>query len=246
MGNKDNPRRIRNKLIAGGIGALLLVGSGWYAVNQQQTINQQDKLIHEYQQKLDEQGSLIDQQGEILSNQKQQLEDLNKRVDSLSGELSKEKEAHQKSKETFKQQKEALDAKVAKLEDELAFKKAKAKRAAVAAARTTSSNMPSRGTPSAGRMVTVEATGYIAMCSEGCTGITATGLNLKDNPHAKVIAVDPNVIPLGTKVYVPGYGYAIAADTGGGIDGWEIDIHFPTTAEAKQWGRRTVQIKILN
>ena len=84
------------------------------------------------------------------------------------------------------------------------------------------------------------------MCTEGCTGVTATGIDLRKNPHAKVIAVDPNVIPLGSKVYVPGYGYAIAGDTGGGINGYEIDIHMPTTSEALNWGRRTVQIKILD
>jgi 3D (Asp-Asp-Asp) domain-containing protein len=242
MGKKDNPRRIRNKVIAGGIGALLLVGGGYAG----HTIYEQDKVIHEYQQQLDEQGSLIDQQREQLVNQNKQLQELNDKVDSLSGELTKEKKAHIESKETFKQQKEALDNKIDKLEDELAFKRAKAKQAAVAAASTTSSELPSRGTPSAGRTVTVQATGYIAMCKEGCTGITATGLNLKANPHAKVIAVDPNVIPLGTKVYVPGYGYAVAADTGGAIDGWKIDVHFPTESAARQWGRKTIQIKILN
>ena len=56
---------------------------------------------------------------------------------------------------------------------------------------------------------------------------TATGLILNNNPNAKVIAVDPSVIPLGTKVYVEGYGYAVAADTGGAIKGHKIDVFFP-------------------
>ncbi|MDO8986964.1 MAG: 3D domain-containing protein, partial [Coriobacteriia bacterium] len=50
---------------------------------------------------------------------------------------------------------------------------------------------------------------------------------------------------LGTKVYVPGYGYAIAADTGGAINGNKIDVCFDTGAEAIKWGRRTVTITIL-
>jgi 3D (Asp-Asp-Asp) domain-containing protein len=226
MGNKDNPRRqLRNKIIAGGIGALLLVGGGYAG----HTIYEQDKLIHEYQQKLVEQGSLIDQQKKDLVNQKREIETLKGQIDDLGIQL----DTKVKAEESYK-------GEISKLKDELAFKKAnEAKAEAVQA-------MPSRGEPSTGKTVTVSATGYIAMCKEGCTGITATGLNLKDNPHAKVIAVDPDVIPLGTKVFVPGYGYAIAADTGGGIDGWEIDVHFPTTQDARNWGRRTIQIKILN
>ncbi|MDF2787203.1 MAG: hypothetical protein K0S80_301, partial [Neobacillus sp.] len=69
--------------------------------------------------------------------------------------------------------------------------------------------------------------------------------DMRANPGAKVIAVDPRVIPLGTKVYVEGYGYAVAADTGGAIKGHKIDVFFPTKAEAFRWGVRKVKIKIL-
>jgi 3D (Asp-Asp-Asp) domain-containing protein len=95
-----------------------------------------------------------------------------------------------------------------------------------------------------GRTFAVEATAYTANCA-GCSGITATGINLNNDRNAKVIAVDPNVIPLGTEVYVEGYGYAVAGDTGGAIKGHKIDIHVPTKAEAYSWGRRTVNITIL-
>jgi 3D (Asp-Asp-Asp) domain-containing protein len=95
-----------------------------------------------------------------------------------------------------------------------------------------------------GKTFAVEATAYTAGCS-GCSGITATGINLNNNPYAKVIAVDPNVIPLGTQVYVQGYGYAVAGDTGGAIKGNKIDIHVPTKEEAYNWGRRTVNITLL-
>src|SRR6478752_5694114 len=64
-----------------------------------------------------------------------------------------------------------------------------------------------------GKSMTVEATAYTANCA-GCSGTTATGVDLKANPNQKVIAVDPSVIPLGSKVYVEGYGEAVAADTG--------------------------------
>lgn len=95
-----------------------------------------------------------------------------------------------------------------------------------------------------GTTFVVEATAYTAGCA-GCSGITATGIDLNNDPYAKVIAVDPNVIPLGTRVYVEGYGYAVAGDTGGAIKGNKIDVHVPTKEEAYNWGRKTVNITIL-
>lgn len=96
-----------------------------------------------------------------------------------------------------------------------------------------------------GETLTVTATAYTAKC-KGCSGITSTGINLNKNPNAKVIAVDPNVIPLGSKVYVEGYGYATAGDVGGAIKGNRIDIHVPTEAEATNWGVKKVKVTIVN
>jgi 3D (Asp-Asp-Asp) domain-containing protein len=91
--------------------------------------------------------------------------------------------------------------------------------------------------------ITVKATAYTASC-KGCSGITYTGINLKKNPNAKVISVDPNVIPLGSKVYVPGYGEAIAADKGSAVKGNKIDVFIPNKQRALQWGSKTVTIKV--
>lgn len=88
------------------------------------------------------------------------------------------------------------------------------------------------------------STAYTAKCS-GCSGVTATGINLLNNPNAKVVAVDPSVIPLGTRLYVEGYGYAVAGDTGGAIRGLKIDVFFNNNTEALQWGRRTVKVQVL-
>ncbi|GIN21496.1 MAG TPA: LysM peptidoglycan-binding domain-containing protein [Bacillus bacterium] len=93
------------------------------------------------------------------------------------------------------------------------------------------------------KTMTVKATAYTAGC-KGCSGITATGINLKKNPNAKVISVDPKQIPLGSKVYVEGYGMAIAGDTGGAIKKNKIDLHMPTKKKALNWGVRTVKIKV--
>jgi len=95
-----------------------------------------------------------------------------------------------------------------------------------------------------GETFTMTATAYTANCG-GCSGVTATGMNLKANPNAKVIAVDPSVIPLGTKVYVEGYGEAIAGDTGGSINGNRIDVFVPNDQQARNWGVRTVTVKVL-
>ena len=100
-------------------------------------------------------------------------------------------------------------------------------------------------TAAGGKEFYVTATAYTPNCN-GCSGITATGINIKSNPNIKLIAVDPNVIPLGSKVWVEGYGYAIAADTGGAIKGNKIDILVSSKSAAQQWGRKKVRIKVLN
>ncbi|MFZ0444651.1 MAG: 3D domain-containing protein, partial [Bacillus sp. (in: firmicutes)] len=102
----------------------------------------------------------------------------------------------------------------------------------------------SRNNDSVEKEFYVNATAYTAHCS-GCSGTTATGVNLRANPGAKVIAVDPSVIPLGTKVHVEGYGYAVAADTGSAIKGNKIDVFISSKSAAYQWGSRQVKIKVL-
>jgi 3D (Asp-Asp-Asp) domain-containing protein len=71
-------------------------------------------------------------------------------------------------------------------------------------------------------------------------GSTALGVPVRMG----VVAVDPRLIPLGTKLHVPGYGPGLAADVGYAIKGRVIDLWFPTTAKARQWGRRTVTITV--
>ena len=105
-------------------------------------------------------------------------------------------------------------------------------------ARVRSLKAPAPGT---GRVMRVEATGY-APGSGGADHTCATGARATHG----VIAVDPRVIPLGTRVFVPGYGYAVAADTGGAIKGHRIDVCYDSYAEAMRWGRRSMTIVILD
>ncbi|MFT5873959.1 MAG: hypothetical protein ACI8WT_002919 [Clostridium sp.] len=113
---------------------------------------------------------------------------------------------------------------------------------------------PSRGGDiSYTEKMNVRATAYTA--DFNCTGkspgdpyfgITSTGARAKrDADGYSTIAVDPRVIPLGTKVWVDGYGYAIAEDIGGAIKGDHIDLYFSSTDEMWDWGSRKVDIYIL-
>jgi 3D (Asp-Asp-Asp) domain-containing protein len=124
--------------------------------------------------------------------------------------------------------------------------KAEAKSQAIQAAATapsTPATDPSGTTPStppapppaaSGRTITVSSTGY------SLPGHTATGLPVGFG----VVAVDPSVIPLGTRMTIPGYGEGVAADTGSAVRGYDIDLWFPTLAQARAWGRRTVTITL--
>ncbi|BAC14370.1 hypothetical conserved protein [Oceanobacillus iheyensis HTE831] len=91
---------------------------------------------------------------------------------------------------------------------------------------------------------TVTATAYTADC-EGCSGKTSyNGIDLNENPDIKVIAVDPEVIPLGSIVEVEGYGVAIAADTGSAIKGKKIDVFISDKTAARNWGVKTVKVTV--
>lgn len=104
------------------------------------------------------------------------------------------------------------------------------------------------------RKLKMKATSYTA-CYE-CTGknpgdrgfgITATGTRARRDLHGySTVAVDPNVIPLGTKLYIEGYGYAIAEDTGGGVRGNIIDLYFePGSNEFRRWFTHNTTVYIL-
>lgn len=112
-------------------------------------------------------------------------------------------------------------------------------------ANVTKASNSSKQTANVGKSFKVEATAYTPYC-RGCSGITATGINVKNNQHQRIIAVDPNVIPLGSRVWVEGYGEAVAADRGSAIKGNRIDVLYKSQNAALQWGRRTVTVKILN
>jgi 3D (Asp-Asp-Asp) domain-containing protein len=99
-----------------------------------------------------------------------------------------------------------------------------------------------------GRTLRVNASSYISDCN-GCSGITASGYDVRNTIYydgLRIIAVDPNVIPLYSIVEIEGYGERfIAMDTGGAIRGHKIDILVNSTSEAIAFGRRSLQVKVI-
>jgi 3D (Asp-Asp-Asp) domain-containing protein len=100
--------------------------------------------------------------------------------------------------------------------------------------------------------VQVTATGYTAgvestgkQPGEHGYGITYSGVKVRRD-HVSTIAADLKLFPIGTLMYIPGYGYGVVADTGSAIKGRRIDLYFETTKQVyKQWGKKTVHVEVL-
>jgi 3D (Asp-Asp-Asp) domain-containing protein len=100
--------------------------------------------------------------------------------------------------------------------------------------------------------ITFEATAYVALCDTGCIGITKTGIDVRNtttHEGKRIIAVDPSVIPLDTTVDIrlaDGTTFeATAQDTGGAIRGNRLDLLVSTEDRAWQFGRQTVEVRII-
>ncbi|WP_265324005.1 cell wall-binding protein EntB [Bacillus mycoides] len=162
-------------------------------------------------------------------------------------EIAKAKEeAKAREIEKAKEEAKAKSQEIAKAKEEAQareIEKAKAKEV------TKTQEVSKNNTQSAKRELTVVATAYTADPSENGTYggrvLTAMGHDLTEDPNMRIIAVDPKVIPLGSKVWVEGYGEAIAGDTGSAIKGNRIDVLMGSKSKAMNWGRQTVKVKIL-
>ncbi|ANE86095.1 enterotoxin [Bacillus cereus] len=158
-------------------------------------------------------------------------------------EIAKTKE-EEKAREIAKAKEEEKAREIAKTKEE-----EKAREIAKAKEEERAKEASKNNIQSAKRELTVVATAYTADPSENGTYggrvLTAMGHDLTANPNMRIIAVDPKVIPLGSKVWVEGYGEAIAGDTGSAIKGNRIDVLMGSKSKAMNWGRQTVKVKIL-
>lgn len=148
-----------------------------------------------------------------------------------------------KETETPDEVKEAKKEKQAAAEQAAAEKAAAEQAAAKKAEEKASTSSENTSSEQAGRWISVEATAY-SRNQASLSNFTYMGIDLREN--SRVIAVDPNVIPLGSKVFIPGYGEFVAGDTGGAINGTRIDIHMEDLDAAWSFGRRQMDIQILD
>ncbi|MBE7121334.1 cell wall-binding protein EntB [Bacillus cereus] len=164
-------------------------------------------------------------------------------------EIAKAKE-EAKAQEIVKAKEEAKAQEIAKAKEEAKAREiAKAKEEAKAKEATKTQEVSKNNIQSVKRELTVVATAYTADPSENGTYggrvLTAMGHDLTKNPNMRIIAVDPKVIPLGSRVWVENYGEAIAGDTGSAIKGNRIDVLVGSKSSAMNWGRQTVKVKVL-
>lgn len=199
-------------------------------------IENDKKEIDRQQQSLAaEQKTLAQQQDELNQN-------LQKRQNALADLQAKYSQINQQMA-LAEQEKAGIEAQLKAAQEKIRQEQEAARQRAAAAAAPVQVSAPAQAQAGNGQEIYVTATAY---SPEESGSVTKLGYNIKANPNMKLIAVDPSVIPLGKKVWVEGYGVAIAGDTGGAIVGHKIDVLMPTKAASLSWGRKTVKVVILN
>jgi peptidoglycan DL-endopeptidase CwlO len=177
-----------------------------------------------------------------LAARAERLRALEASASATANELASAKAERQSYIQQLAARRSLNTGQIGSLESRAQAIEAQAQRVAVAQATSVATTTPAvatasttpTGIPTGGRTLTVSATAYTL------GGTTSTGAPVGYG----VVAVDPSVIPLGTRMTIPGYGEGVAADTGGAIQGAAIDLWLPSAAAAAAWGRRTVTIAL--
>lgn len=220
--------------------------------SQKVVIDEQDSQINE----LLEENANIEQENQTLKSHKEQLQSENDSLKKTNSDLQSQLKAEKAKKKVVSQSKESVKSESNDQVVEVSPKVKRASNPTKSEAKTETeakveTEVKTETEKSEGRSITVSATAYVAMCDTGCTGITATGIDVRNTIHhngLRVIAVDPSVIPLHSvvRVSVGGQSFtAIALDTGGAIKGNKIDILVGSTDEAWSFGRQQATITIL-
>ena len=165
--------------------------------------------------------------------------ELQKELEEKIANLEEEGKAKEDELKTLKNKNDELSGEIRELKKDNASRGGRGR--SVAKDNAKSNNKPDLGVGKKGKLLgTFVATAYDdSPESQGkWVGKTASGMK----PQVGVIAVDPKVIPLGTKLYVEGYGNCIAGDTGGAIKGRRVDLFMNTRKECYNWGRKSVKV----
>lgn len=196
-------------------------------------ISQAKEQLQGYQSNLASQERQVNDQKAVLDSQ---MSDLKKKIADGQSEMKQLADREQQAKAMEEAQKKAAEEESQKQKQQQ-VQQTSTKTVDNSEAATSADNV------SGSKTLTMSATAYSTEAN-GMGTYSATGINLKQHPSC--VAVDPSVIPLGSIIWVSGYGVSVAGDTGTAIKGNVIDLHFSTVAQSMAWGRRTVTVKILN
>ena len=196
-------------------------------------ISQAKEQLQGYQSNLASQERQVNDQKAVLDSQ---MSDLKKKIADGQSEMKQLADREQQAKAMEEAQKKAAEEEAQKQKHQQ-VQQTSTKTVDNSEAATSADNV------SGSKTLTMSATAYSTEAN-GMGTYSATGINLKQHPSC--VAVDPSVIPLGSIIWVSGYGVSVAGDTGTAIKGNIIDLHFATVAQSMAWGRRTVTVKILN
>lgn len=201
-------------------------------------ISQAKEQLQGYQSNLASQERQVNDQKAVLDSQ---MSDLKKKIADGQSEMKQLADREQQAKAMEEAQKKAAEEEAQKQQQasnqKQQVQQTSTKTVDNSEAATSADNV------SCSKTLTMSATAYSTEAN-GMGTYSATGINLKQHPSC--VAVDPSVIPLGSIIWVSGYGVSVAGDTGTAIKGNVIDLHFATVAQSMAWGRRTVTVKILN
>lgn len=201
-------------------------------------ISQAKEQLQGYQSNLASQERQVNDQKAVLDSQ---MSDLKKKIADGQSEMKQLADREQQAKAMEEAQKKAAEEEAQKQQQasnqKQQVQQTSTKTVDNSEAATSADNV------SGSKTLTMSATAYSTEAN-GMGTYSATGINLKQHPSC--VAVDPSFIPLGSIIWVSGYGVSVAGDTGTAIKGNVIDLHFSTVAQSMAWGRRTVTVKILN